>query len=209
MINVYDILLNFNKELIQFYEWEENDNIKCIRKIPLIKVNASFINDILTNKIKIEENLQKEIENKAELYDEDLNEYNKIAILTDGLRAYGYSFNNNEISSLLVDEEKEILRLANKMLEETYLYKIEIYNYRNNELLTRKEKEIKNNLIKEFNNLYKNKKEEKLNYYYYEYFNKTPNDIENVYNSLIKSTKNINNKHYQLYEIINMFNKNK
>ena len=95
------------------------------------------------------------------------------------------------------------------MLEETYLYKIEIYNYRNNELLTRKEKEIKNNLIKEFNNLYKNKKEEKLNYYYYEYFNKTPNDIENVYNSLIKSTKNINNKHYQLYEIINMFNKNK
>ena len=209
MINVYDILLNFNKELIQFYEWEENDNIKCIRKIPLIKVNASFINDILTNKIKIEENLQKEIENKAELYDEDLNEYNKIAILTDGLRAYGYSFNNNEISSLLVDEEKEILRLANKMLEETYLYKVEIYNYRNNELLTRKEKEIKNNLIKEFNNLYRNKKEEKLNYYYYEYFNKTPNDIENVYNSLIKSTKNINNKHYQLYEIINMFNKNK
>lgn len=209
MINVYDILLNFNKELIQFYEWEENDNIKCIRKIPLIKVNASFINDILTNKIKIEENLQKEIENKAELYDEDLNEYNKIAILTDGLRAYGYSFNNNEISSLLVDEEKEILRLANKMIEETYLYKVEIYNYRNNELLTRKEKEIKNNLIKEFNNLYRNKKEEKLNYYYYEYFNKTPNDIENVYNSLIKSTKNINNKHYQLYEIINMFNKNK
>ena len=209
MINVYDILLNFNKELIQFYEWEENDNIKCIRKIPLIKVNASFINDILTNKIKTEENLLKEIENKAELYDEDLNEYNKIAILTDGLRAYGYSFNNNEISSLLVDEEKEILRLANKMIEETYLYKVEIYNYRNNELLTRKEKEIKNNLIKEFNNLYKNKKEEKLNYYYYEYFNKTPNDIENVYNSLIKSTKNINNKHYQLYEIINMFNKNK
>lgn len=209
MINVYDILLNFNKELIQFYEWEENDNIKCIRKIPLIKVNASFINDILTNKIKTEENLLKEIENKAELYDEDLNEYNKIAILTDGLRAYGYSFNNNEISSLLVDEEKEILRLANKMLEETYLYKVEIYNYRNNELLTRKEKEIKNNLIKEFNNLYRNKKEEKLNYYYYEYFNKTPNDIENVYNSLIKSTKNINNKHYQLYEIINMFNKNK
>lgn len=209
MINVYDILLNFNKELIQFYEWEENDNIKCIRKIPLIKVNASFINDILTNKIKTEENLLKEIENKAELYDEDLNEYNKIAILTDGLRAYGYSFNNNEISSLLVDEEKEILRLANKMIEETYLYKVEIYNYRNNELLTRKEKEIKNNLIKEFNNLYRNKKEEKLNYYYYEYFNKTPNDIENVYNSLIKSTKNINNKHYQLYEIINMFNKNK
>lgn len=209
MINVYDILLNFNKELIQFYEWEENDNIKCIRKIPLIKVNASFINDILTNKIKTEENLLKEIENKAELYDEDLNEYNKIAILTDGLRAYGYSFNNNEISSLLVDEEKEILRLANKMIEETYLYKVEIYNYRNNELLTRKEKEIKNNLIKEFNNLYRNKKEEKLNYYYYEYFNKTPNDIENVYNSLIKSTKNINTKHYQLYEIINMFNKNK
>lgn len=209
MINVYDILLNFNKELIQFYEWEDNDNIKCIRKIPLIKVNASFINDILINKIKTEDSLLKEIKNKAELYDEDLNEYNQIAILTDGLRAYGYSFNNNEISSLLIDEEKEILRLANKMIEENYLYKIEIYNYRNNELLTRKEKEIKNNLIKEFNDLYKNKKEEKLNYYYYEYFNKTPNDIESVYNSLLKSTKNINNKHYQLYEIINMFNKNK
>ena len=30
MINIYDILLNFNKKLINFYEWEEEDNIKYV-----------------------------------------------------------------------------------------------------------------------------------------------------------------------------------
>ena len=35
MIYIYDILLNFNTSLIEFFEWEENDLIKYIKKIML------------------------------------------------------------------------------------------------------------------------------------------------------------------------------
>ena len=35
MIYIYDILLNFNTSLIEFFEWEENDLIKYIKKIPI------------------------------------------------------------------------------------------------------------------------------------------------------------------------------
>lgn len=32
MVYIYDILLNFNKNLIEYFEWEEKDNIKYIKK---------------------------------------------------------------------------------------------------------------------------------------------------------------------------------
>lgn len=37
MIYIYDILLNFNTSLIEFFEWEENDLIKYIKKFLYIK----------------------------------------------------------------------------------------------------------------------------------------------------------------------------
>ena len=32
MIYIYDIVLNLNKELIEYFEWDTNDNIKYIKK---------------------------------------------------------------------------------------------------------------------------------------------------------------------------------
>ena len=35
---IYDILLNFNDMLYDFYDWNVKDNILHIRKIPLIQI---------------------------------------------------------------------------------------------------------------------------------------------------------------------------
>ena len=40
---IYDIVLNFNKELYEFFEWKDDDNLINIRKIPLIKINDDII----------------------------------------------------------------------------------------------------------------------------------------------------------------------
>ena len=42
MTYIYDILLNFKDELIEFYDWNKNDNIIHIRKIPLLKITADI-----------------------------------------------------------------------------------------------------------------------------------------------------------------------
>ena len=35
---IYDITLNLNKKLYEFYEWKEEDNPEFILKIPVYKV---------------------------------------------------------------------------------------------------------------------------------------------------------------------------
>ena len=40
---IYDIVLNFNKEYYNFFEWNKRDNIVNVKKIPLIFVyNDTF-----------------------------------------------------------------------------------------------------------------------------------------------------------------------
>ena len=53
MSYIYDILLNYNKELYDFYEWNLDDDICHIRKTPLFKVTTNQLVDIANNDIKI------------------------------------------------------------------------------------------------------------------------------------------------------------
>ena len=206
MINIYDILLNFNKKIINFYEWEENDNIKYVKKIPLIKINTALLNSIIHDEIEIDNKFLLQIENKIEFYDEEKKEYKNSTILSDGHKAIAYSFINKEISSLLLEEESEAIRLANKLETTIIKYKIIKENKKTINLLTRKEQKIKDELKKEFEYLYKNNKIEKLNYFYYEYFNVLSNDKEKVFNKLMKSLNMITDKHIYLYKLINKIN---
>ena len=206
MINIYDILLNFNKKMINFYEWEENDNIKYVKKIPLIKINTALLNSIIHDEIEIDNKFINQIENKIEFYEEENKKYSSSIILSDGHKAIAYSFINKEISSLLLEEESEAIRLANKLETTIIKYKVIRENKKTLELLTRKEQKIKEELKKEIKYLYKNNKIEKLNYYYYEYFNEISNDKEKVYNRLTKSLNKITDKHIYLYKLIQLIN---
>ena len=67
MIYIYDIILNFNSVFYEFYEWDSKDNLTFIRKIPLVKVDTNFINDILTKKVVIDDPIVLEITNKCEI----------------------------------------------------------------------------------------------------------------------------------------------
>ena len=207
MIYIYDILLNFNTSLIEFFEWEENDLIKYIKKIPIYKVSDDFLYNLVNNEIKIESNFLNNIKDKT-LFDNQNNNFKYCCLFTNNKIIIGVVFNEIGnvlyLSRLLIEEEKEILTIANRL--SLYHIDYEICNF-NNEIsdnLTRKERNIKNNLLNKINDLYKNNYFEKLNYLYYEYFNKIENNKEEIYNNLIKSINNFNYKHNVLYNILKL-----
>lgn len=209
MIYVYDVVLNLNNTLVEFFEWEEKDNIKYVRKIPFYKISEKTMNDFIKNNVKVEEEFIEKLYDKAKLEDNYDDEYKYLSLFTDGNLILGVSFTkdgkNKLISRLLLDEEDEILLLGNRLTLTNIDYNIIDSKKNNNTSLTRNEFLIKTNLEKEFKTLYNNNLVDKLNYFYFEYFNKINNNKELCYKELIDSlNNNFNKKHVNLYDIIKL-----
>ena len=66
MAYIYDILLNFNEDFFEFYDWNKNDKIIHIKKIPIYQVDNKTLKDILHNKIKINGDFLTLIKDKTE-----------------------------------------------------------------------------------------------------------------------------------------------
>jgi hypothetical protein len=207
MVYIYDIILNFNDELLEFFEWEDNDNIKYIKRLPLIRVEDKLIKDVLENNILFNNILLDQIKEKTIYYDNKKENYPVIVISNQDI-AIAILVNNNsyKYSRLLLDEEYEVLNIASKLDITKVEYSIiEKKNINNN--LTREERKIKSILSNEIDYLYNSNKLDKLNYYYYEYFNKINNNKEEVYKRLKDSLNTINNNHLKLLEIVHLTNK--
>ncbi len=205
MSYIYDIILNFNKDLIEYFEWEEKDKIKYIKKVLIFKTDSKTLKDIINYKVKLDKNFTTNIPK----YEINNKEEGKICLLTDGGITIGLLIKKGiveEISRLLLDEELESLEIASNLI----VTKIEYEKLKNREantiILTRKEKEIKLKLNNELEKLYKERNKEKIIYLYYEYTNKENSDIEYIYNYLKTSLNNFNNKHIDLYKILSMSN---
>lgn len=207
MTYIYDIILNFNSIFYEFYEWDSKDNLTFIKKIPIIKVESNFINDILTKKVVIDDPIVLEITNKCEITSCKKNNKIKYASLfTDSLKVVGVILNNKKqivkVSDLLLDEANDAINIAKRTITRIITYNI-LDNKNNEFFLTKKELKIKNYLKEEIENI-KNKKDfSKLSYLYFEYFNKIPDNNCDISNELLNSFKNnLTGKHIKLYELL-------
>ncbi|HHW69511.1 MAG TPA: hypothetical protein GX747_04160, partial [Tenericutes bacterium] len=82
---IYDIFLNFDKEIIDFYDWNNGDKVTHIRKIPVFKIRSDSIHDLYCGKIKFQEDFLKIIENKTEVFmSRDLIKIPYCSLFTDG-----------------------------------------------------------------------------------------------------------------------------
>ena len=68
MSYVYDLVLNFNNDLYEFYEWKKDDNLYHIKRINLVKVDSNTYNDILDNIVIFNDEFTLSIFNKCESY---------------------------------------------------------------------------------------------------------------------------------------------
>ncbi len=207
MCYVYDIVLNFNNNLYEFYEWQKDDNLSHIKRVNLIRVDNKTYNDIYDNIVSFDNDFLLTIFNKCEYYTNRLIETIPYAFLiTDSYRVMGLMLDKTgktiKYSCLLLDEEEDVLDVSSKLGEVKLKYKI--MNKKDlNEFQTRQELSVINYIKKDLDTDYKNSDLNKLKFLYYEYFNKQDNNIDKIYQELLyELTKDINQKHYDLYNLI-------
>lgn len=194
---IYDITLNFNKELYNFYEWDEEDNVEYYLKVPIFKVEKDVIKDFIMDKIIVDKNFLFKIFNKNDKY-KKTNKNKYVAVFTTIDKAVAISFNEKGESVyksyLSIEEENDLLEYS-KLLKYTLIdYKIKEKKKNSNIYLTRHEKNLKIDLLKKIEKLYKNKDIYKLKYIFYEIYNERPINDEKIYYKLINLIKNNSDK---------------
>lgn len=216
MIYIYDLVLNWTDQdrVYEFFEWELNDEIEHIKRIPLFKIEASLFDEVFHYNIMVDKEFLNKIYNLTEKYTNvGVEPIAYSCVLTDGIRVIAIEFDDEGKSiyrsRMLLDEEQDVLVLSNKL--SPYKISFNKTSYRNSiSFITRRESEIRKLLTLEINNSYKNGNFDKLKYLYFEFFGKENNDIDTVYKKLLQSIdKEINYNHNKLYEVIKLSYQNK
>ena len=211
MIYTYDILLNWTKDerLKEFYEWNLEDDLEHIKKMPIIRISESFLKDLLTSKIKIDKSFLSKIKYKTESYfHNEIDVIDYAVIVTTLRKALALELDNEGNvmykSNLLIDEEEEVLEIGEELVVMDIPYKIMRKNNKGS-YLTRKEAEEKKVLTKEIKKIKKNKEESKLNYLFKEFFIDDVDTFNDKLNVLEKEiSKDYNSFHHKLYNLLKL-----
>jgi len=195
---IYDIYLNLNETLYDFFDWNKNDKLIHIKKIPVFKINEEILKTLIHNQIKINEDLLIQIYNKTEIWNMS-GKISYCALFSDNNTILAIEFDkcgkSIKKSFLFIDEELEVLEIIDK-LNERYI-DFNILNKEKKFFKTRKqikeEKFISNEL--------KNMEDNRLNYIYFECFGKHEKNKKIILENINKISKN--SKTYKnLYDIL-------
>lgn len=197
MKNIYDILVNFKKIPYEFYDWNKEDDVKHVKKMPSIKVSDSALYDIFYNEVKISKNFLDQIKDKTEIFFGRTVKKVKYAcvIYNDDVALSILLNDNGEIigkSKLLFDEEEDVLKDDVPLKEIDYEV---IKKSKKISGLTRRETKIVLLLSKYLDKIHESKKNDEIKYMYFECFNKVEEDNEKAYknlkNEVLKANLNV------------------
>ena len=206
MTYIYDILLNFNEEFYDFYDWNKTDKIIHIKKIPIYKVDEGVLNDIIYNKVKIKDDFLMLIKDKTEVfYKHEIGKIKFGCLLYSNEKIVALNINENGnvigFSDLLIDEYTEII----DTLDEVKYIKIEyeILNKKDTELFKTRNDKLKENYI--YKNIYKLTNEQ-LEYVYYEMFLDDSIDRKFMITKL-NNIKNVDNLYNLIKSLLRKYKK--
>ncbi len=202
---IYDILLNFQKEFYDFYEWNTNDEIMHIRKIPLFCVSDDDYYTIKNSVVCFNKDFCDKIHNRTERFKKiNVTLLNYVFLISNGKETIGIKLGKNGIishkSSLLPDENEEISDMAHDLKQ----YNVEYNVVRENPTTfqTRYEKENVLDISNKLRFLYNHKEDEKLKFLYLECFDENEDDVNKVFVRLQREILNSNN----ISKMIDFFN---
>ena len=174
---IYDIVLNFQNDYYDFYEWQPTDKIINVKRIPIYKIDTQDYLNIKYHNVTIDRDI--------------LPKTNKLFLLTNGIEVMGILIDNNgkviKKSGLLFDENDDIL--ADSELIKAIDIKYTINKKNNITYISRLKKEKIKYLKAYFKKIDKIKDEYFLKYLYYDIYNDDEKDIDTVYDNLISLAK--------------------
>lgn len=197
MKNIYDILVNFKKIPYEFYEWNKEDEVKHVKKMPSIKVSDRALYDIFYNDAVVSKNFLDQIKDKTEIFfGRTVRKVKYACVIYNDVVALSILLNDNgEIigkSKLLFDEEEDVLKEDVPLKEIDYNI---IKKSKKISGLTRREAKIVLLLSKYLDKIHESKKNDEIKYMYFECFNKVEEDNEKAYknlkNEVLKANLNV------------------
>lgn len=189
----YDVVLNFSKNNLMFYEWNKLDNIKHLKKVLMCQVNCDTFLDLFNYNISLQNN--------------DIEKYkNKIIIFASINGTIAIKFDNEgnsiERSFLPLDDELNIIDNIYTIDKVDLDYKKVSKISENNTL--RYDLNIKELIKNEINSLIANKEYKKLEYLYYEWFNKKLSNLEELKDIDKVLNKDIGVNEKKIYDLIKL-----
>ena len=199
---LYDIVLNFNdKNLYEYFDWDSEDYLINIKKVPFFKVDYKTIYDIYNYKVKINKAILKKINC---IYYKKLN-IDYIIVISNKEKTLGLGIDKdgNVLYKSCLTYEDEIYsnKLVESMKEKKITYKIidkKIKNY-----VLRSESIKKSILYKEFKKRYYLKNYDVLRYFYLEVFDMDCENIKDAYVSLVKGLDKYLDKYDKVFNLLN------
>lgn len=190
MTYVYDLLVNFNDVMYDFYDWDKNDSFTHIRKVPLFKVSTSTLVDFMFKKVKVNKEILSFVKNKTEVFtSRSIERLEYSFILSDGVSSVIVLLNKSGVvskkSKFLILEEMEISNISKSLKYSSVEYEVLNKSISINKVI-RGEDKVRSEIIKSLESIKDD--EDKIKYLYYELFN-----IEgesDIYNKLVSSIKN-------------------
>ena len=169
---VYDILLNFKEDFIDFYDWNTRDGLDHIRKIPIFKVETKVLRDFIDYSIELDRSELEKIENQTEIFlGRKVKNIRYACLLTDYRKVLALKLKDKKmyISDLLLDEEDSSLDMTSLLpLWDLKYQKLE--KRETNCFKTRKQLAFEKSLYLELQKLMNENNLSKLKYIYYECF---------------------------------------
>lgn len=199
MTYIYDILLNFNSLYFEFYDWNKDDEIYHIKKIPIYKIKEEDLKNIIYGIVVFDNKFLEMIKDKTEVFfKHEVKKLRYSCLLCCNGKIVAINLNDcGKIigkSDLLVDEYMEVLNVLDDCFYTEINYILEQPG-KIDAFKTRKtyEKSIYiKNILQDFT-------DEELAYIYYEIFLENEVGRTKIISRLIES-----NDYEQLYKLVKM-----
>lgn len=181
---IYDIFINLQKRLYDFYEWNSGDEIIHIRKIPIFKISSISLSELKSNKIKLGETTLAMLINRTEIFENrNVKNMKYVGLFGDSNEVVALQFDDDgnkcRASKLLIDEEFDVIEVLDNIEEEVITYEIK---GKEDTILfrTRKENKIYDYILKQLTR----DNYIKLKYLYFEFFEREEDDLDKIINDI-------------------------
>lgn len=202
---IYDVVLNFNRDYFEFFQWRKGDKVINVKKIPVFRVSDEDMNILKYNTVKVSNEFLNKIFELTLFYNRN-ETYKYTCLISNGNESIGLMFDKEgrliKKSSMIFDEEEEV----NEEVSNQDIMKINYIEniFREIDYISRIDKERKEYLYKFINNLDIMDNANILKYIYYDYFEKEEEDPVVIKKLILNELDNYscNNKLYELVRFL-------